>query len=147
MNAYLANMRWLCLPSENLGQDWFEKGQEIDSILTEEGYDLSEESTYLLFSEGPDKILNGDGQCLIARPVIGPKKVVSEPLKLLDWTAAPVWQETVQGETFSDVLMNSLAAKHKAVKGPKPYAESFSLRIRRSLTPALILSVEVIFHE
>ena len=147
MNSYLANMRWLCLPSENLGQDWFDKAQEIDSILTEEGYDLSEESTYLLFSEGPEKILNGQGQCLIARPVIGPKKIVSEPLKLLDWTAAPVWQETVLGETFHDLLTSSLAARQRAVKGPKPFAAPFSLCVRRALNPALILSVEVIFHE
>lgn len=147
MNAYLANMRWLCLPSENLGQDWFDKSQEIDSVLTEEGYDLSEESTYLLFSESPEKILDGAGQCLIARPVIGPKKMVPEPLKLLDWTAAPVWQETVSGETFNDILTSTLAAKQKAIKGPKPYAGPFSLRIRRSLNPALILSVELILHE
>ncbi len=147
MNSYLANMRWLCLPSENLGQDWFDKAQEIDSILTEEGYDLSEESTYLLFSDGPEKILNGQGQCLIARPVIGPKKIVPEPMKLLDWTAAPVWQETVQGETFHDILQATLTARQKAITGPKPYAEPFSLCVKRGLTPALILSVEVIFHE
>ncbi len=140
-------MRWLCLPSENLGQDWFEKAVEIDSILTEEGYDLSEESTYLLFSDNPEKILNGQGQCLIARPVIGPKKVVSEPMKLLDWTAAPVWQEKVHGETFHDILLASQSARQSAIKGRKPYAEPFSLCVRRRLTPALILSIEVIFHE
>jgi hypothetical protein len=147
LSSFLANMRWLCLSSDNLGQDWFQKAQQIDSVMTEEGHDLSEESTYLLFSETPEKILNGEGHCLIARPVIGPKKIVKAPFTLLDWMAAPVWQETLHGESLTDLLHAALKARENTVEASRTYAGAFSLRVSRKLNPALILSVEVIFHE
>lgn len=140
-------MRWLCLPSENLGHDWFIKSQQIDSILTEEGFDLSEEMTYLHFSESPDKVLDGQGQSLIARPVIGPNKMVAPPLVLIDWKAAPVWQEQLQGETLHELLVFAQKAKLKAMLTTATLVDPFSFRVHRKLGPGLFLSVEVIFHE
>ena len=140
-------MRWICLPSESLGQDWFLRSQEIDSILTESGFDLAEESTYLLFSEAPDKVLEGHGECLIARPVIGPSKVVDPPFLLIDWKAAPVWQENLSGEAFIDLLSSAQEVKVKISKEPRDWANAFNICVQRKLRPELILSVDVIFHE
>lgn len=147
MNGLLANLRLLCLPSENLGQDWFEKSAVIDSILQTEGMDLSEESTFIYFSDEPSEILEGNGQCLIARPVIGPKKEMSAPFKLTDWKAAPVWRETLQGETLTELLESAEGVRLKAHKGPRSFAKPFYLCVRRKLSPELILSVEGIFYE
>lgn len=143
----MANMRWLCLPSENLGNDWFDKSRQIDTVLSELGMDLAEESTFLLFSKPPSDILEGNGQCLIARPVIGPKKNVEAPLALVDWKAAPVWQETLQGDTLVEILECAEEVRLKAQKGQKPFADAFSLRIRRWLKPDLEITVDSFFHE
>ena len=147
MNSLLANMRWLCLPSENLGQDWLPKSQELDASLSLEGMDLAEETVYLLFSDAPSEILEGNGQCLVARSVIGPKKNLEGTLRMIDWKAAPVWQETVQGETLTAILVDATEKRAKALKLNKGFAKPFSLCIRRRLVPGLVLSTEVIFHE
>jgi hypothetical protein len=147
MNSLLANLRWICLPSENQGQDWFDKGREIDTHLFNEGMDLSEEATYLLFSADPHKVLDGEGQCLIARPVIGPKKSLLAPFSLIDWKAVPVWREKLLGNTLTQILESAEAARMKATKGTKPFAAPFILCVRRELKEELILSVEAIFHE
>jgi hypothetical protein len=147
INSLLPNLRWLCLPSDNLGQDWALKSQIIDQRVHAEGMDLSEESTYILFSEAPSVILDGLGQCLIARPVIGPKKNFESPFQLIDWKATPVWRQTLEGETLVDLLENADIARIKAIKGTGPFAEAFSMRVRRELKEELILSVEGIFHE
>lgn len=148
VNSLLANLRWLCLPSETLGADWFQKSSEIDSILSLEGMDLSEEATFLLFSDEPSEILDGNGQCLVARPVIGPKKEMTAPFKLIDWKAAPVWREKLQGETLIEILESAEAVRAKASKGgTRTFAAPFCLYVKRSLKGELILSVEGIFHE
>jgi hypothetical protein len=146
-NSLLANLRWLCLPSDNLGGDWYDKSRHIDSCLEAEGFDLSEESVYLLYSDTPEKILDGVGQCLVARPVIGPLKEVKAPFKLIDWTAAPVWRESLQGATLDEILTHAGTAKRNAVKGTREFTNSFYLCVRRQLQDELKLSVEGIFHE
>jgi len=140
-------MRWICLPSENLGADWFDKSQEIDQLLPELGMDLAEEATFLLFSSGPSSVLEGKGQCLVARPVIGPLKEVQAPLALLDWTAAPVWQTQLQARTLPELLHESEeAAKEAGNKGK--LASDFILCIRRRLLgPELNVVIESLFHE
>ncbi|MFP5385238.1 MAG: hypothetical protein ACLGHN_04120 [Bacteriovoracia bacterium] len=147
MNSFLPNLRWLCLPSTHSGQDWSEKAIEIDSVLSEEGMDLSDESVYLLFTHEPHEMLEGKGQCLIARPVIGPKKVLDAPFSLVDWVAAPVWRETVQGETFEDILRITEDSRLKALKENPGLAPGFFLCVQRRLVPELKLRVEVIFYQ
>jgi len=147
MNSLLPNLRFLCLPSENLGQDWLEKSQQLDGLLTAEGFDLAEEAIYLLFSDNPSNILESEGQCLIARPVIGPKKELPTGLNLIDWKAAPIWREAISGETYIELLESAEEARTKATKGRSDFAQPFILRIRRKLKPKLILFVEAIFHE
>lgn len=133
-------MRWLCLPSENGGQDWFSKSREIDQAGAVQGLELDSEQTFLLYSEGSE-------HCLIARPVIGPKLTVAAPFMLIDWKAAPIWEEKLQGETLEDFLAQIPDLREKASKGPKPLSKSFTLRVTRELLPELKLSVEAIFHE
>lgn len=140
-------MRWLCLPSENLGADWFDKSQKIDQHLSELGMDLAEEATFLLLSNGPSDILEGRGQCLVARSVIGPLKEVESPLILLDWSAAPVWQTLLEGETLPELLEKSQEALREAGDQGK-WAQDFILCIRRKLLgPELNIVVESLFHE
>lgn len=146
-NSLLANMRWLCLPSETLGADWFSVSRSIDSCLEAEGFDLSEEAVYLLYSTSPEKVMNGEGQCLVARPVIGPLKEVKAPFRIIDWKAAPVWLENLRGSTLPELLAEAGEAKKKAVKGTREFEESFYLRVKRSLDGELKLAVEGIFHE
>lgn len=147
MNSLLPNMRLLCLPSESLGQDWYEKEQELDQTLEGRGMDLAEESVYLLFSDTPTDILDGGGQCLVARSVIGPKIQVETPFHLIDWVAAPVWRERIQGETWMDLLGQAEDVRLKAEKGPRPLAKSFTLCVRRHLKTGLILETDVLFNE
>lgn len=146
MKALLGNMRWLCLPSENLGNDWFVKGQEIDKVLSQLGMDLAEESTFLLFSKAPGDVLEGKGSCYIARPVVGPKLNVEAPFHLIDWKAAPVWQEALKGESLEELLEHAEVARLKVEKEGR-IAEAFNLRIRRQLKPDLVITVESLFHE
>lgn len=144
MNSFLPNIRWLALPSENLGLDWYEKSFEIDSILAPEGLDLESEKTFLLFSDSPEKILAGVGHCLIARSVIGPKKTMKAPLVQTDWVAAPVWREKVEGDTLHDIL---LSCKTKREMIQDKLRNDFFLCVTRSLGPDLKLSVELISHQ
>lgn len=147
MNSHLPNIRWLAMPSEALGEDWLEKSAELDRSLEAYGMDLAEEAVYLIYSHSPEEILAGQGQCLIARSVIGPKKAVEPPFTLVDWMAAPIWREEVSGETLIDLLENAQMAWSKLSGRGKTVAKSFSLVVRRKLTPDLKLEVETIFHE
>lgn len=146
-NSLLANLRWVSLPSENLGQDWFEKSLEIDTFIHQENMDLSEECTYLLFSEPPLNILDGSGQCLVARPVIGPKKDLSAPFKMIDWIALPVSRQALKGESLSDLLESAEVMRRKISDTHHKLSGPFMLCVRRSLKTELILAVEGVFHE
>lgn len=109
--------------------------------------DLAEEAIYLLFSEAPEDILEGKGLCLVARSVIGPKKNVQPPLKLIDWVAAPVWRKEVLGTSWDEILEKALEHRLMAQKESKTLAKSFGLCVRRKLTPELVLEVDVLFNE
>lgn len=147
MNSLLANMRWICVPSDSMGQDWLQKSQELDDRLPHEGMDLAEEAVYLLFSDTPSEMLEGNGRALIARSVIGPKKNLEAPLKLIDWKAAPVWREKLVGETLQELLEDAEEKRLRAQKATKAFAKPFSICVRRRLVPGLVLETEVIFHE
>lgn len=147
LNSLLPNLRWLCLPSDSFGDDWYEKSLSIDQLIQDEGLDLSEEVVYLLFSDTPADVLQGLGQCLVARPVIGPKKKFNPPFELIDWKALPVYRSRVSGDSLKEILESAEMARNTAVKGAKPFARDFVLTLNRKLKEELILSVEVIFHE
>ena len=144
MNSSLPNIRWLAIPSDTVGSDWYEKSLEVDSVLSSEGMDLAEEAIYLLFSESPEDILDGKGHCLVARSVIGPKKSFRSPFSLIDWVASPVWRENVEGDTLTDILTMSKEVRRKASAA---LAKPFFLCVRRRLCPELEITTEVIFHQ
>jgi len=147
VNSHLANIRWLAIPSDGSGQDWFEKSILLDQTLESYGLDLAEEAVYLLYSDTPEEILEGNGQCLVARSVVGPKREVEPPLNLVDWKALPVWREKVKGDSLVDLLEEAQDARLKASEGPKPFAKSFMLVVKRRLDGEIKLEVETIFHE
>ena len=147
MNSFLSNMRLLCLPSELQGQDWYEKSLQLDESLEGHGMDLAHETVYLLFSETPQDTLDGQGRCLVARSVIGPKIQVETPFHLIDWVAAPVFRAELRSETWDQVLVEAQEWRSKAQRGPRPLAKSFTLSVRRSLKTGLILETEVLFSE
>lgn len=144
--SFLPNMRLLALPSDALGEDWFEKGQLIDQELSKGDWEVAEESTYLFFSASPEDVLNGDGQCLVARSIIGPKREVAAPWILNDWTAAPVWQGMLKGQTLSEKLANASELRASARKELKKIAEPFILCVRRKLVPELVIETFVLFN-
>lgn len=147
MNSLMPNMRWLCLISENLGADWYEKCISIDNRLEHEGLDLTEDSVYLLYSDSPEKVLEGHAQCMIARSVVGPKKTLTAPFVLVDWKSAPVWKFSLQGETLTEILKAAADLRKNLEKEQRIIARPFSLAIRRELSPVFKISVESIFHE
>lgn len=146
MNSLLPNLRWLSLQSENSGHDWLEKSQMIDSVLGEQGMDLSEESVYLLYSDSPEKILSGAGECLISRAVIGPKKTVEGPFLLKDWTAAPVWEKKLSAQKLEDLLEEAVRFRQSFVQNGEELASGFILVVKRRHLGDLKISIEVMYY-
>lgn len=135
-------MRLIALPSVGLGKDWFALTQEIDLKLEDLGMDLAEEAVYLVYSAGPEKVLEGEGKCLVARSVTGPKRSSPSPFVLQDWTAAPVYREKLEGVSLEELLEKASQSGKKA-RNDQP----FFLRLERQLKGELKVSVEAIFHE
>ena len=147
MIAVLPNLRWLCLPSENLGEDWKELVGLIDTAVDYNGLELSEESVYLLFSHKPQDILDGQGSCLVGRPVIGPRKAFEGALKLVDWSQAPVIREEIQGRTLTELLERAKVLRKSAQNTLPKIKDPFTLCVHRRLKPELLIQTEVIFNE
>lgn len=146
IKTLIPNLRWLCLPSENSGKDWYEKSLDLDSRLEGLGLELAEESVYLIFSHPPQDVLECRGSCLIARSVIGPKRPLEKPLSMIDKTAGQVWLEKTSGNNLEDILMS--AGQGLSTRPEKGRQGGFTLRIRRELSSTgLNLSVESIFQE
>lgn len=143
----LPNMRLLGISSENEGMDWFEKQQLIDQKIEASDWELTEEVSYLFFSHTPQDILEGRGECFVARPVTGPKREVAAPWILKDWTAAPVWQHEIQGQTLLEMLNAAQKARTLAQKELKKMQEPFILCVRRKLIPELVIETLVLFNE
>lgn len=147
MNSLLPNLRWLSIPSDKDGHDWLQKSIEIDESLEGLGLDLMEETVYLLYSASPDEVLAGTTECIVARPVIGPKKTVGDKLTLVDWTSASVYRETLTAETFDLILKEASQSFSRAKKALIQPSRPFMLRIQRRLEDKLLLSVEAIFYQ
>lgn len=143
----IPNLRLLSLPSATQGEDWIKTSQLLDNELEALNFDLESESVYLLFSHSPTETLEGVGSCLVARPVIGPSKDVSLPLKLHDYPTQTVWKTELKGTSLVEVLEEAEEAWTKARFKGKILKEEFILRISRRLSPKLELSLEAIFLE
>lgn len=144
MEQMLPNLRWLCLPSEHLGEDWQQKSAQIDEMLPQWSMDLSEESVFLIYDRAPGAVLEGEGHCLVARPVIGPKRELSAPYKLVDWSQSAVFRKNLQGETFEAVFHEAFEAWQELQRKAISTAPSFMLRLSRRLSPELSFQAELI---
>ncbi len=147
LNSLLPNLRLVGLASESCGEDWYARSAKLDSVLEGMGLDLYEEAVYLLFSVAPEAILEGHGDCVVARAVIGPKRPPDAPFLLRDWAAAPVWRESLEGEEFQDFLDTAATLRRRVREAHPQLADAFMFRLGRTLDPRLRLSVEAIFHE
>ena len=134
MKTLLPNARFLTLASENLGQDWFEKAREIDRHLPELSMDLAEESVYLLYDRSPGAVLEGEGTCLIARSVIGPKRQFEGQLGLQDWVQALVYRFPVKSLNHWPGLLEECLQQwenlhRQALDTPAPFMLVFKRRL------------------
>jgi hypothetical protein len=144
----LSNMRLVCVPSDSRGEDWYEKTTLIDESLHLWGMDLAEESVYLFFDRAPGALLEGeDGECLIARSVIGPKKKLPLPFFLRDWTSSRVYSRGLSENSWSSLFSESFSFWGDLQREGKKILPAHTVRIRRSLNPGLGLNLEVIFRE
>lgn len=119
----------------------------IDSHLDELGMDLAEESVYLLFDRAPGAILAGEGQTMVARSVIGPKKNLSGELKQVDWIQAPVFRKVLISNDWDLMLGECLTEWENLQRKGEKLASDFMIVAKRRLLPELTLTVEVLFHE
>jgi hypothetical protein len=147
VNSILPNQRWLTLPSKSLGEDWWDKCLEIDEVLPRYGLDLADESVYFLYDRSPGPVLNREGECLVARSVIGPKKEWEKPFKLIDWVSAPVYRKVLRSETWDQILEEAYLEWENLQQMNIKVSRSFILCLKRQIEGALKLHIEVIFSE
>ena len=143
----LSNYRWLAIPSENLGEDWLSKSHEIDQVLQNQGLELLSQDVFLIFNQGPGAILNHEGQCLVARSVVGPKKEFLPPFRLIDWVSAPVHRFELGAKTWEEAFHESFDLWQKLIREGKKLSEGFFLFLKKRENEGLELSLEAIFKE
>jgi hypothetical protein len=151
MKTILPNARFITLPSENSGRDWFEKSRQIDRQLAELSLDLAEETVYLLFDRSPGSILHGSGNCLVARSVIGPKRQLEGELGLQDWVQAPVHQYALKQIHHWEALLEECYQEwenlhRQALKLQAPFILAFKRQTEGQDGP-LRLTAELLFWE
>lgn len=147
MKSLLPNCRFLTLASHELGRDWSDRSTEIDDQLDELGMDLAEESIYLLFDQAPGSIIHGEGSCLVARSVIGPKKNLEGALKLTDWVQAPVERKALRSTDWDQILEECYQEWESLQRQSRKLAAPFMIVAKKRLIPELSLTVEVLFQE
>lgn len=142
----LPNARFLTIKSEHLGKDWSECAQILDTHLDALGMDLASESVYLLFDHSPGAVQAGEGQALVARPVIGPKRQLEAPLGLLDWVQTPVYRKQLTSLEWGAILDECMGEWERLQRQNLTLAAPFMLVVKKTLTPQLEIGVEVLFH-
>ena len=134
-------MRLLGVASENRGEDWNALSIQIDDLLSGLGMDLAEEAVYLMFNQAPGSVLNHEGNCLVARSVVGPKKEPFPPFKLVDWVSAPVHRKILKATSWQNVLQESYLEWETRQKQNLKTAPRFILCLKRKLLDALELEI------
>jgi hypothetical protein len=147
LNSILSNMRLVSLPSKSLGEDWYEIITQIDEQAPSWGMDLAEESVFFLFSQSPGSIMHGEGQCQIARSLIGPLVKLEPPFELTDWVSSPVYRKALSAILWPLVLEEAFAQWQELQRQGKKVRTGFILCLKRSLKPELSLEIDVIFNE
>jgi hypothetical protein len=147
LKQVLQNQRWVSTPSDHFGEDWAQKAAKIDAILPLYGLDLAQEEVFLLFDRSPGALLTGEGQCLVARPVLGPKRSLGEGLELRDWVAAGVYISPLKEETWEALSSELIGCWEQLQREGKRLKAPFMLRFTRRLEPQLSLERVAIFLE
>jgi hypothetical protein len=147
LNSILPNMRLVSLPSQGLGEDWYEIITQIDELTPTWGMDLAEESVFLLFNRSPGSVLHGEGQCQIARSLIGPLVKLEPPFELTDWISSPVYRNSVAASLWPEVLQEAFAQWQELQRQGKKVRTGFILCLKRGLKPELRLELDAIFNE
>lgn len=145
--SILPNMRLIGMPSGGTGEDWFQGSQKIDTALSSLGMELASENVYLLFDRAPGALADGEGNCLIARSVIGPKRDPAPPLVLKDWVRAPVYSFDLKGTSLSAIFAEGNELWQDLQRRGKKVGKGFTVCIRRRLGPELRLETQIIFTE
>ncbi len=145
MRSYLSNHRFLALPSESLGEDWLGVSHALDSNLGDLNLELAEESVYLIYDRAPGALLNGEGTCLIARPVIGPQTAPVAPLRLFDWSSRLSFEAPIKAREWRDILQESQEEWERLTRENPDFKGKLVLRVKRRLETTLQLSVESLF--
>lgn len=145
--SILPNMRLIGIPSGGTGEDWLQESQKIDAALSDLGMELASESVYLLFDRAPGALAHGEGNCLIARSVIGPKRDPSPPLVLKDWVRAPVHSFDLKGTSLPAIFDEGNEIWQDLQRAGKKVGKGFTVCIRRRLRPELRLETQIIFTE
>ena len=145
-NQILPNMRLLSIQSENLGEDWFSKSLELDQKIQIDGFDLAEESIFLIFDRSPGSLIEGLGTCQVSRSVIGPKKIVVGDFTLSDWVSAPVHKEVLKSKNWTEIFPEAFTHWENLQKANKKISSTFFIKLTRRLKPGLDLGIEAYFH-
>ncbi len=145
--AILPNARFISLPSAQLGKDWFELTLKLDSTLEDLGFELSEEATYLHFSVAPGVILDGAGECRVARSIIGPHKSLNGEFKISDWQQGFVYRFKLSVQSWDEMFTQCYAAWEKLVRNNLKIRSSFTVVVKREIQEKLFLTSEAIFYE
>lgn len=147
MSSLFPNSRFLSLPSEHLGKDWFELSSVIDNFLEELGMELAEETVFLIFDRAPGAIIEGEGSCLVARSVIGAKKSVERPLQMTDFNQGTVHFKALVSSDWGVALKSCYLEWENLQRSAVKIASPFMILVKRRLTPELDVTLEVLFHE
>jgi len=145
--SILPNTRFISLPSAQLGKDWFELTLKLDSTLEALGLELSEEVTYLHFSVAPGLILDGAGECRIARSVVGPQKSLNGEFKISDWQQGFVYRFQLNAQSWDEVFAQCYEAWEKLARNNHKTSSSFTIVVKREIQEKLFLTLEAIFYE
>ncbi len=147
IKSILPNARFISLPSTQLGKDWFELTLKLDSTLEALGLELSEEVTYLHFSVAPGLILDGAGECRVARSIIGPHKNLNGESKISDWQQGFVYRFQLNAQSWDELFVQCYEAWEKLARNNLKMSSSFTVVVKREIQEKLFLTSEAIFYE
>ena len=142
----LANLRFISLPSQKSGKDWFDLAREIDTYALENGFELSEESVFLVFDRSPGAIASGEGSCSVSRPVIGPLKELPGELQINDWTQKTVFEKEIRQDSWQELWQEAQSEWEELQRQGKNLRPSFMVRFSRRLAPDLTLKTHIYYH-
>jgi hypothetical protein len=108
--------------------------------------EICEEVVYLIYDRSPGAIQAEEGLCLIARPVIGPKKNMISPFGQHDWVQAKVWSGGILINDWDQLLSGCYEFWEGLQRTNKKFASGFMIAIKRTLDPKLDVKGEVLFY-